>query len=322
MEKECPICGTLFETSSANRKYCDNCRTHPEQKWKKAEYALQDSINRTYQPRLAKLTCEYCGKEHVIPVKLLYKVKLTAGSQNNWDEKNHYFCCAEHLEYAVRDHAVCEECGQSLKDKPFNILAHHHYCSEECSQKAKSRIAADSGYVYTCQNCGKEYIRFAKSSTFCSRECMSEAVKKGWRSPKSIENEKIKESKKTTIVLKCKVCKRKFKKTYPNIEELTCAVRNQTLPLFCSKDCAVVYSEAEKAHIEAVQKAKHKKTQAEGKKANGNTTSKSVKGTDICATCKVSYKDCERMQSNFRILPEGAHYDANGVLTTCPKFKK
>ena len=46
-----------------------------------------------------------------------------------------------------------------------------------------------------------------------------------------------------------------------------------------------------------------------------------ISDAPLCATCRVIYKNCERMQSDFRIIPEGAHYNAKGVLTVCPKYK-
>lgn len=43
-EKECEICGILFQPTRANQKYCPDCRKHPEQKKKEYSRALARSI--------------------------------------------------------------------------------------------------------------------------------------------------------------------------------------------------------------------------------------------------------------------------------------
>ena len=45
-----------------------------------------------------------------------------------------------------------------------------------------------------------------------------------------------------------------------------------------------------------------------------------IKENGCCGICTTSYKDCERMQSEFRVIPKGARY-VNSKIVQCPKFK-
>ena len=45
-----------------------------------------------------------------------------------------------------------------------------------------------------------------------------------------------------------------------------------------------------------------------------------IKENGCCGICTTSYKDCERMQSEFRVIPKGAKY-VNSKIVQCPKFK-
>ena len=45
-----------------------------------------------------------------------------------------------------------------------------------------------------------------------------------------------------------------------------------------------------------------------------------IRQNGLCGICKTPYLDCERMQSNFRIIPKGAKY-VDGKIQYCPKYR-
>ena len=45
-----------------------------------------------------------------------------------------------------------------------------------------------------------------------------------------------------------------------------------------------------------------------------------IRQNGLCGICKTPYLDCERMQSNFRIIPKGAKY-VDGKIQYSPKYR-
>ena len=313
MEKECPICGVLFETDNPIRKYCDKCRNHPEREMKKVETALRCSKKRMYEPQTEEVVCELCGRHNVIPVHLLSHV--TCYSTSSSDGHDHIFCCREHRdEWSDADrraHAVCAQCGVSMAGSPKYVSgAINQFCSDECHNAFRLAAARKAGNVHTCVYCKKEYIRAmseGKKTYFCSRECQKKAFEAGWGVK---HTQQLRKNKQVTVTHKCTQCGKPFRKTYKDkyaaYQSVNCFQWH-----FCSKECVAIHRASEKERFKKQAEERNKKKEAE--------FSQSV---DLCATCMTPYKECERMSTNFRMIPEGAHYNENGRLSVCPKYKQ
>lgn len=318
-EKECEICGALFIVTQHNRKYCDKCRVHPETEKRHLEWAYHDSYKRfadMEEPELVNVVCAYCGKE---------KTTLAKAA------KNPYFCSNDCKIAYNREHDSCLCCGKSLKDSPLYDGIHWYtqFCNQNChdtyllKRAEKAQRYGGDDIIHICEGCGKPFVRNDRNARFCSQECYKETQsrKKAARQP---------------IVKECPYCKKTFS--------------SETGKTFCSKECykaavkegwksnaslrweAEREKEREEKQKEREERQKEKQKERELAKEERQKERERAKkekaekvkpkeGEQLCATCKVSYKDCERMQSNFRILPKGAHYNNMGVLTVCPKYK-
>ena len=334
-QKECEICGTYFETPTKIRKYCDACRNHPEQKLKQINEGLTRIKEREpRQPYLASIVCEYCGKEKSMPPRMIDS--LSIGGEKTWDNNTHFYCCEQHKKKAYAKNGICYWCRKSLKGSEYirgRFNPQYDFCSYACELEYSKRF--NKKLVHICKNCGKEYMTREENSFFCSRSCAQEAKKRGWKNPnKGNESAYVKcvycgetiemtRSEYETIDVKnfccdeckaiakqgkyythkqvCVICKKSRKKKYK------LPIRGKLKPYYlCSEECKKEYKLRKQQQAEQIINAgieKPKKDEA------------------LCTTCKVSYKDCERMQSNFRILPEGAHYNDKGILTVCPKYQ-
>ena len=72
--------------------------------------------------------------------------------------------------------------------------------------------------------------------------------------------------------------------------------------------------------MQKIKKKKEEKLQQE--KLVEKRTSKEQKYIEengLCSICKTSYKDCERMSSNYTASPKGSVFRGNLVIK-CPKF--
>lgn len=303
--KECPICGTEFTTSTKLKKYCDKCAPNAGRKLAKLQRELARSKKVYSEAELLTYNCEYCGKEHIIQKNILSK--LTIGQKSSWDGKEHHYCCVQHKDQARHDHDTCANCGKLLKDSDYgyNIYRPNNFCSEECENAFVRKNAEEKGWLRKCVNCGKEYIRKTdKPSYFCCRECQQEAIKNGWISPNA-----PKKSGRETVTQNCVICGKEFTRTYTPAMH-----RSQT----CSRACANKWSGMQVKKT-AENKIVYKKPEILDAPPKANLDSIT---TPLCSSCKTPYKKCERMQSEFRILPEGAHYNNSGVLVICPKYTK
>ncbi len=304
MEKECALCGKLFETPTKIRKYCDDCLRH--EKLNRADIAYAQKRTRSYmKPKVLELKCAQCGKEFKTISKLVFRVSQVA---YNGDSKDHVFCSQKCVDQFHIEHAKCRVCGKDITDSPtFNPHAWSTwYCSDECKEIERWDTARKEGRVHTCLQCGKEFIR--KDGGFCSRTCYKEAVDNGWN-PRS-GKEALRTIQRN---VECPVCHRRWVKTYKG--KFTDA--DLSRPVVCSQKCAGVFAKrlakekAEKKRLEAILR----KTIEEERDLLAGAE------VDLCATCKIPYKECERMQSEFRIIPKGARYNERGKLVECPKYK-
>ena len=309
-QRVCAICGAIFNVTHHNRKYCDKCRIHPEQKRQQIEWAYENSKRRMAEPKIIEVECELCHKKIKTTKKLLFKFE-------DRENTEHRFCSRKCLDTAhekynkeqVWPHIVpsmCLCCGKSLTDSDFfnGVDQKTAFCSKECHDKYMG--------IHICENCGKEFKRDGEAH-FCSKECHIEAQKK--KKQKRLAS---------FITKECEYCKKPF------------SAPSDSDKHFCSKECYMAAikggwksertlrwqanikknQEQRQQEREKAKRERKEKIQAERYKPH-----KLEEGEQLCATCNVSYKDCERMQTNFRVLPKGAHYNDKGVLTVCPKYK-
>ena len=296
--RKCRQCGKEIQAEDEGRYYCsDEC---------------MDKYYRELAIRNGELhVCAFCGKEYRGP--------------------NRYFSNRDCMTKAQKNGWVSPE--------------HPRPAPSPEKEKAKAE-------VHTCANCGKKYI--GTNKYFCNKACNIKAQQNGWVSPRVSERERTKEqevlgtkeaqgsadganaeakkmTKKETeykeaalalerkIILQdgfsrwicCENCGKKRKAKFPASEK---PIKIPTW--FCSDACKKEYSEK-------VEKAEQRKVKVRKTK---NISFSAHKGDDkkpvqLCASCKTPYASCERMQSEFRIIPKGAHYDENGVLVSCPKYK-
>ena len=300
-EKECEICGKFFQTDNKLRKLCDDCSAHYNSRRRDYDRCLRDSKRRLDEPEVIECTCCECGKKYKTIPKLL--IKYTE-DKTRWGETTRIFCspsCKKaYRKRYLKNTQVCKYCGEPLKDKPFydpdTDYTDNQYCSQEHKDLYKRKVAEEMGMVRICQNCGKEFIR--KDGYFCSQKCSREAQKNGWVSPSRIEPKKF------VHYFTCPVCGLQYER-HSNMQQPPAEVYSERP---CSEECKEKYRTKQK------EKKQQKLSTARAKKVANKPSE------NLCATCKVSYKDCERMQSNFRILPKGAHYDKKGMLVVCPKY--
>ena len=289
MEKCCDICGKYFETSNRNRKLCEDCSKDQNAR-RNMNWAIERS-KRTYQePKTEKFTCFICGKEFVTIRKLL----LT--------KDHHVFCREGCLNEYKKETASCIECGKLIKGSEGEAGYdsgnwHTWFCCKACKEEHDRKIKLENGWRdRKCAYCGKTF--FKKEGTFCCKECYNSAVKEGWRP--DVPTKMV-----YTGLEKCRVCGKVTKRTYYGKQPdglNTC---------ICSDECAK--KEREKFSLE---RKKQRELEKEQKKLE------SIQENGLCIYCKTPYPDCERMQSNFRIIPKGARYNGNGVLVECPKYKE
>lgn len=294
MQKECKICGILFDTDNKQRLCCEDCSAHYNSRRYQYQKATEKNIATYYEPQIIERDCEVCGKHFKTISKLLFSV-------TGDDNRKHVFCSNSCKEDYKRAHAVCDECGCSLADKPYSSVDHYHFCSEECRNIYTRKIAIENGNLHNCLQCGKEFIR--KGGTFCSNECYKKALENGWRPEKAPVKAKV-----VSVEEHCPVCMTTHTVNYPSGK-----VRANPLDTCCSEECRAKYS----SFLERKKQKESCDIEEMLKKERDNKPKEA-----LCTTCKVPYKQCERMQSNFRILPEGAHYNENGALIICPKYKK
>lgn len=302
IEKECCICGTIFTTTNIHRVYCDHCKVHPEQKLHKMTQALVAVRAKMGDVPLDKYFCEYCGKAHAVPKSVAHQIRIS--DRSSWDGQCHCYCCIKHMNMDKHDHSTCSYCGKSLKGCTYDYNPHrqYNYCSAECAEKHAETLAEANGHKHVCQNCGKEFINKKKTAYFCSQACATLARRNGWKSPKTIEAEAAAEKQKVTVKHTCATCKKEFTHTYKNLAD---AKFHMGLPACCSQECSKLYWNSVREECRA-------------KKSQSQKNASPV--TSLCATCKVSYKDCERMQTQFRISPKGAKFNNNGAVIECPKY--
>ncbi len=298
IEKECEICGVTFTTNRSDRKYCDTCQKDTRHLKKELEFGLK-RIALLDEPKPIEETCEYCGKIFIT----ISKLRACHGYLDK-ENRMHVFC-SEKCKYShIKENATCLNCGKSLADSWFYDPVNGknaQFCDGNCQGEYKKKNSPPYEPKY-CINCGKELP--PNHQKFCNMDCMRAAKEKGYQTPKP----KLYE-----YTCKCPICGKIFTgKTRIKVSE------DYTKSKCCSKECE------DKLTLQHRQQRKKQARERElKKKVQEHKKTQKIKQTmSLCSICKTSYKDCERMQSEFRIIPKGAHYNSQGILTVCPKFKE
>lgn len=195
-ERECKICGVWFRPKRKNNIYCEECSKRSGAKKKKMERQIMISISRCG-------TGNKQGKYHNMP---------RFQSENTQTQPSCHSCKAEKF----IEPTYCCVCGKKMPDADDRrIHSPKWYCSAECKEKEKWKIARENGTVKTCPNCGKEHIQ---RGIYCSRECYKEHITKNptHNVVKPLMTEK-----------KCCVCHRLF----------SCQAAQAGDFFYCSKEC-------------------------------------------------------------------------------------
>lgn len=279
-EKECEICGVWFEQTSPLQKYCPDCRKNSDKK-KRILYKNVSRNLRMYDIQdYSKGIDNEC--KHCGKHFISYKYAKRYCSKECED--------ASHIESTF-----CRSCGKPMlgSGDEHVIASHIWFCSEKCVEENKWKIARQNNEVKICPGCGKEHI---KKGTYCCRECYEQSRKKSPVKPveKRIEI--------------CTYCEKQFE-TISSGKEIQ----------FCSDECKKKYWDRIKEERKAADQKFKQKNIAEMNDKLSKKEKEYIEKNGLCPMCRTSYRDCERMQSNFRLSPEGASFKGS-VIVQCPKY--
>lgn len=313
-EKECEICGAWFAPNRSNQKYCPECGKDSTRAWRTLNKRMRYSVARAGTGRPVSKTekeCEYCHKTFIC-----YNGITSA-------------YCSKACELADKiQKTKCAYCGKPMleTDDRRDVPSYNWYCSPECREKNMFRIARENGTLKTCPNCGKE---FYKNSVYCSNECYLEDRERKKKHTAYLKEKGLKvcaecgkefsgatkfcsekcavshKAKEPHVYKECVICKKMF----------LCPASEMTLPL-CSDKCSQEYD-----HRKALKKQQKKMmaTEAFKEKKRAAAEEKYVAENGLCSICRTSYKNCERMQSNYTASPEGSVFSGSLVIK-CPKY--
>lgn len=189
------------------------------------------------------------------------------------------------IEYAIKS-TTCAFCGKKMTDTDDQryMSGRPWYCSETCKDNYRWKRAIENGEVKTCPECGKPFIE--KERTYCSMTCYKKHLAK--HGVKRVPQ---------TVKKRCIVCGKVF----------DCSVDGLMNPV-CSRECASI-----------LDKRNRKKADSEKKDLSQKKRKEYIESNGLCGICRTSYKDCERLQSNFTASPEGSCFSGSLVIK-CPKF--
>ena len=281
-EKECEICGVIFQPNRANQKYCPECQKHPERKKREYSRALARSI-REYgtgyeEPVFFETKCKYCGKNF----------------RNNKFQKLEF--CSDECEHKwILEHIRCANCGRHATetDQLPKHYTYHWFCSEKCKHEAWMKSLREQGKTHLCPVCGKE---IPDTKTYCSQEC----YEKGRPKAKIYSYTCLYCGKQGMSNTPKKFCSQEcYKAAVKSGWKASQATKKQNKP-----------EKQKESRRELAAKAKEVKQK------------KYIQENGLCGICKTPYADCIRMTSNFRYLPEGAKSPDGKKVLSCPQYTK
>lgn len=325
-EIECGICGKWFKQTNKLQKYCEECRPNQHNLKIKYDKELARVAREWTEPEVQEYVCPWCNRHFKSIEKLTRKRRLDDGTLL-------HFCNKECYNAWEHDQNKCWACGKYLRASKWNKENENkdpekYYCSPKCMKDDEARreekkwaIARAEGWVHECLNCHKEFICATnKNAKFCSRDCHIAAVKAGYgKDKRKTGQKKIKRKMTCPICYKSWMveCVRGDAEWVSDKNYAGCCEEHQKM-----YEQALKKVEAQKARYEsASDEIRAKYARLHGKQpAKTAKAVKAKKAESLCATCKIAYKNCERMTSNFTRSPEGASF-TDGVITVCPKYK-
>lgn len=160
----CDICGTFFTPTCKQNILCPDCQKHPEQKRKKLEKQIKRSKylydTQDFSPKPA--ICMICKKEF-----LSYHEETVCNSQ----------VCRDTMRIRSTSCKYCHKPMTETDDQHVTTKYEKWFCSDACKQAYEYQKNKENGYIHTCQQCGKEFIRKTKHAKFCSKECYNKSLK-------------------------------------------------------------------------------------------------------------------------------------------------
>jgi hypothetical protein len=172
MQKECAICGIIFNTENKNRKYCDDCSAHTRSRRDEYERALARSYWRTYEPELHSGVCAQCKKAFKIPTDLLDRPEVKERTQGELE-----FCSKRCLVDWRHERGLCTNCGAPIDELsgflPDDLLG-RKFCSNRCKYRYMRQEKLSITSLRKCICCGKTFV--SNTGLFCGKRCL-----KKWR---------------------------------------------------------------------------------------------------------------------------------------------
>ncbi len=231
IEKECAICGQIFQTETKIRKYCDDCLKHKKLNLRIVLEAKERLNTYREAPEVYSYICKRCGKEF----------KNTWSNLLEWEGYKFctWTCMKDFKKNYNKESSSCMWCGRSLADSDtYNgTLPSTWYCSKECREEYRKSVAREQGRLQVCKQCGKEFVK-GNNKLFCSMECVKKAYADGWRPAKKPPEAVMKKS-------ECPVCHKRWiaKLVMPQDELLLSTVS------CCSDKCKEIYEVRERLKL-------------------------------------------------------------------------
>lgn len=160
MEKQCVVCGKMFETNFPHIITCSPACSKVNHNRRRKELAKEKLNNPTTDSTPIK--CQHCGKEFA---KWRGNQKFCSEECRKADEK------AKRPKPKPAPPKVCAHCGQEFIPTNNN----QKYCSIVCCEAHWHRSAVEK--TLTCKTCGKKFTD-VYNAKYCSKKCRDEAVKK------------------------------------------------------------------------------------------------------------------------------------------------
>jgi len=168
MQKECAICGIIFDTENKNRKYCDDCSAHTRSRREEYSRAMARSYWRTYEPELHSGVCAQCKKVFKIPTDLLDKPEV----RENRIQGELEFCSKRCLVDWRHERGLCTSCGapidESSRSLPEDLLG-RKFCSYSCKSRYMQQEKLWITSLRKCICCGKTFV--SNTGQFCGNRC-------------------------------------------------------------------------------------------------------------------------------------------------------
>lgn len=308
--------------SCKNQIYCEDCKKDKNIK-RKTTLRMEASvrINGTGQnPEMSTLICKHCGREFLYPA----------------DREPKQFCSSFCRTLHEKGNA-CAGCGKTIKElglslEDIHTKYGHFFCSDQCYVDWLRR----TGKYTICKFCGKEFPNPTLTKQFCNSQCQH-----AWQ--------KMTAQRKPLVKCTCVWCGNEFEKKQ-NQNKKFCSrdcsaayqkdiyqkIKDADDQGMSIDDLAKINPDAARlkaSRMEAARKrneiAQRTKADREAEKGEELRAQKAeerakrdnfIKKHGLCSICKTPYKECERMQTNFRVKPQNASYK-NGLIMKCDKFK-